>query len=110
MFICSKRSDALELGVSLNTAWVEFPRPNKIDSFVHNDGDRKSELLSLSLRYPNSDHLPKTRIIYKSCLMVLILKVTSKQPPVHLGLKGCRCTHTKLYYKNVRYYCEVLLN
>ncbi len=34
----------------LYTAWAEFPRPNKIDRFVHNDGDRKSELLSLSLR------------------------------------------------------------
>jgi len=34
----------------LYTSWVEFPRPNKIDRFVHNDRDRKSELLSLSLR------------------------------------------------------------
>jgi len=30
---------------------VEFPHPNKIDHFVHNDGDRESKLLSLSLRY-----------------------------------------------------------
>ncbi len=51
MFICSKRSDALKLGVSLNTAWVEFPRPNKIDRFVHTDSDRKTEFLSLSLQY-----------------------------------------------------------
>jgi len=35
----------------LYTAWVEFPRPNKIECFVHNDGDRTSKLLSLSLRY-----------------------------------------------------------
>jgi len=34
----------------LYTAWVNFPSPNKIDRFVHNDGDRKCELLSLSLR------------------------------------------------------------
>jgi len=34
-----------------NTAWVKFPCPNKIDRFVHNDGDIKSKLLSLSLRY-----------------------------------------------------------
>jgi len=30
---------------------VKFPCPNKIDRFVHNDGDRESKLLSLSLRY-----------------------------------------------------------
>jgi len=35
----------------LYTAWVKFPCPNKIDHFIHNDRDRKSELLSLSLRY-----------------------------------------------------------
>jgi len=35
----------------LYTTWVEFPCPNKIDCFVHNDGDRTSKLLSLSLRY-----------------------------------------------------------
>jgi len=28
-----------------------FPRPNKIDHFVHNDGDRKTKFLSLSLPY-----------------------------------------------------------
>jgi len=43
----------------LYTAWVEFTRPNKIDCFIHNDGDRKSKLLSLSLRQkeeqPNSE-------------------------------------------------------
>jgi len=31
-----------------NTAWVKIPWPNKIDRFVHNDRDRKRELLSLS--------------------------------------------------------------
>jgi len=30
---------------------VEFPRPNKIDRFVHKDGDREIKLLSLSLQY-----------------------------------------------------------
>jgi len=30
---------------------VKFPRPSKIDRFVHNDGDRESKLLSLSLWY-----------------------------------------------------------
>jgi len=30
---------------------VEFPRSDKIDRFVHNDGDRKTEFLSLSLQY-----------------------------------------------------------
>jgi len=39
------------LGVFLNKASVKFPCPNKIDRFVHNDGDRKTEVLSLSLRY-----------------------------------------------------------
>ncbi len=34
---------------SFYTALVEFPRPVKIDCFVHNDGDRKTELLNLSL-------------------------------------------------------------
>jgi len=34
-----------------NTALVKFPHPVKIDRFVHNDGDRKTELLSLSLQY-----------------------------------------------------------
>jgi hypothetical protein len=33
------------------TASVKFPRQDKIDRFVHNDRGRKSELLSLSLRY-----------------------------------------------------------
>jgi len=28
---------------------VEFPRPNKIDRFVHKDGNREIKLLSLSL-------------------------------------------------------------
>jgi len=43
--------------LTLELAWrrfthslVEFPRPNKIDRFVHNDGGRKTELLSLSLQ------------------------------------------------------------
>jgi len=35
----------------LYTAWVEFPYPTRIDRFIQNDGDRKSELLSLSLQY-----------------------------------------------------------
>ncbi len=35
----------------LYIAWVEFPRLTKIDRFKHNDGDRKSKLLSLLLRY-----------------------------------------------------------
>ncbi len=35
--------------MSVYTALVEFPRPNKIDCFVHNDGDRETELLSLSI-------------------------------------------------------------
>jgi len=42
---------SLALGVILYTALVEFPYPNKIDCFVHTDRDRKTELLSLSLRY-----------------------------------------------------------
>jgi len=33
------------LGILLNTVWVEFPRPDKIDRFVPNDGDRKTEVL-----------------------------------------------------------------
>jgi len=36
---------------SVYTASVEFPRPSKIERFVHNEEDRKTELLSLSLRY-----------------------------------------------------------
>ncbi len=35
----------------LCTATFEFPRPNKIDRFIHKNGDRKTELLSLSLCY-----------------------------------------------------------
>jgi len=35
----------------LITALVKFPRTDKIDRFVHNDRDRKTELLNLSLRY-----------------------------------------------------------
>jgi len=38
---------------SFYTAPVEFPCPNKIDRFVHNEGDRKIEFLILSLRYYN---------------------------------------------------------
>jgi hypothetical protein len=43
------------------TASVEFPQPNKKDRFVHNDRDRKTELLSLSLRYSarGSDKVPR---------------------------------------------------
>ncbi len=35
----------------LYTASVELPCPNRINRFVHTDGDRKTELLNLSLRY-----------------------------------------------------------
>jgi len=38
-------------GRRLYTAWVEFPCPNKVDHYIHNYGDRKSEWLSLSLLY-----------------------------------------------------------
>jgi len=32
------------------TVWVEFSQPIRIDHFVHNDEDRKTELLNLSLQ------------------------------------------------------------
>jgi len=35
---------------------VEFPCPNMIDRFVHNDGDRENKLLSLSLQYFFTKH------------------------------------------------------
>jgi hypothetical protein len=35
----------------LHTSSVEYLRPSKIDRFVHTDGDRETEFLSLSLQY-----------------------------------------------------------
>jgi len=46
------------LGVLLNTAWVEFPRPDTVNCFVHTDRDRKTKFLSLSLQYLDK---PKSR-------------------------------------------------
>jgi hypothetical protein len=44
MFILFKRSDAeFELGITFTQRWLRFPCPNKIDHFVHNNGDRKTE-------------------------------------------------------------------
>jgi len=52
MFISFLRSEAKFV------TWRPFtqhqssvPRPNKIDRYVHNDGDRKTKFLGLSLRY-----------------------------------------------------------
>jgi len=39
------------LGVISTQCRSSFPPPNKIDNFVHNDGDRKTKLLSPSLQY-----------------------------------------------------------
>jgi hypothetical protein len=51
MFILFLRSEAkLEAWHWYYTASVKFPRPDKIDRFVHNDGDRKPYFLSLSLQ------------------------------------------------------------
>jgi len=57
---------------SVYTASVEFPCPNKIHSFIHNDGDRKMELLSLSLRY-----LPTISLYWRSPFALLISVIGS---------------------------------
>jgi len=52
MFILFLRSEAkLEAWRPFTQLRSSFPHPSKIDRFVHNDGDRKTEFLSLSLRY-----------------------------------------------------------
>ncbi len=51
MFILSKIFDAGSwLGIVYTQCRSNFPSPNKADRFVHNDRDRKTELLSLSLQ------------------------------------------------------------
>jgi len=43
----------MKLGALLNTALLEFPCPNKIDRFVHNDRDRKTEsIFTISVLVP----------------------------------------------------------
>ncbi len=64
MFILFLRSEAKFVTWRPFThRWSSFPCPNKIDRFVHNDGDRKTKFLSLSLRY-----CYKSKIEYLSCI------------------------------------------
>ncbi len=52
---------------------VKFPCPNKINRFIHNDGDRKT-VLSLSLRYYKCHIRLVLQLIWIDCILTTFWK------------------------------------
>ncbi len=93
---------------SVYTVLVEFPCPNKIDCFVHNDGDRKSKLLSLSLLYNykntvNIRFLDKINLIGQLDFMLKKIFVTVPKNMIHFrgGYKWPKNNHLA-YFVNIQ--------